>query len=84
MKNNTVSIYKIYLIFFLHVLSTFRFNYKFVSFQVSYIPVCAIAGVQVSSSVLPGSSAKVFEDLTDQEAHSILEGDFIELDDLVQ
>ncbi|XP_040999119.1 NAC domain-containing protein 6-like isoform X2 [Juglans microcarpa x Juglans regia] len=37
-----------------------------------------------SSSVLPGSSAKIFEGLTDQQALSILEEDYIELDDLVQ
>ncbi|XP_059453466.1 NAC transcription factor 29-like [Corylus avellana] len=38
----------------------------------------------VSSSALPGSDAVIFEALTDQQLLSILEDDFIELDDLMR
>lgn len=53
-------------------------------FQISYIPSCGVARVQVSSSALPGSDAMIFEALTGQHLLSILEEDFIELDDLMR
>jgi hypothetical protein len=43
-----------------------------------------VAVVQVSSSALPGSGAMIFEALTGEQLLSILEEDFIELDDLMR
>lgn len=42
-----------------------------------------MVGVQVSSTGLPGSSSMFVEGLTDRQLSSILEEDFIELNDLM-
>ena len=42
-----------------------------------------MVGVQVSSTGLPGSGSMFVEGLTDRQLFSILEEDFIELNDLL-
>ena len=77
-----VGIYKIYLVFW-HVKFTFFYKYKCFSFHVGYIPFCVVVGVQVSSTGLPGSGSMFVEGLTDRQLSSIVDEDFIELNDLM-
>lgn len=65
------------------MLSSHSFINTSVSFHVGYIPFCVVVGVQVSSTGLPGSGSMFVEGLTDRQLFSILEEDFIELNDLL-